>query len=262
MMKENTVWGGKMFFEEAMKRCQEAEEYTSFQENNSGSNSQGKYNLMFEKLGEATSLIYRAATCYWGCNNGDHLIERLISKIANQSICAFKLYRSCYYDESLMITRGIGEITNLLYLFYEFPNTIDEWKTQTDKERMNNFGPSKVRKKLKGKINFAPIDDDRYSKLCEVGTHPNPNEIPSHYTGLEIGMLGIYQPVGSLVSIMELGHAIGHSIIVVPKLLNLKEELVIEMKLCGFQLIKSLPSLTILNYRQELREFQELNNNK
>lgn len=250
-MKENEFLIGKEFLTNALNLCDIANQDSVMFEENSGK----QHPKTIEKLGDALSLIYRSACCYWGCVGGDHLIERLLGKVANQAISSFKLYRMCYYDESLMVTRGIGEIANLLHLFIQFPEKIEDWKTQNDRDRYVNFSPSKVRKLLEQKMNFVPIDKKRYGKLCEVGTHPNPNEIPGHYTGTEIPILGmVLQPVGAYVTISELGYATGLVLVTIPKLLeSLDAELKQKMKNTGIELIRNLGGFNIVNYHENLK---------
>ena len=77
-----------------------------------------------EGLGTVLSLMYRAACCAFGCNGGNHQLEWLVGRVVNQANAAFGLIRSASYDESLMLTRGIGEIANLLWLFQNFEKLI------------------------------------------------------------------------------------------------------------------------------------------
>src|SRR5260221_628766 len=215
-------------------------------------------------LGTTISLLYKASCCYWKCNGGDHLLERLIAKTENQAISSFKLYRGCFYDESLMITRGIGEIANLLHLFYFFPEKKEQWKTQNDSERFRNFNPSAVRSILEKTKQFVPIDKKRYGKLCEVGTHPAPAEVPGHYTGTGVPILGmIVQPVGAYVCISELSYAVGLVAVTAPKLLAIEEPVSTEMKDVGISLIRNLGSFHILNYHEGLEQAKKnTDNNK
>jgi hypothetical protein len=251
---------GKLFLNGVTEHCQKAKIETElFEKCYSGE----KHQKTIECLGATISLLYRSACCFWGCKGGDHVKERLIGKAVNQAICAFKLYRYCYYDESLMITRGIGEIANLLHLFNLFPEKIEDWKTQSDRGRSINFKPSKVRDELSKNMDFVPIDRDRYSKLCGIGTHPNPNEIPGHYSGTGVPILGmLVQPVGAYVAITELAYALGLVSVVTPKILELNNEISKEMKEKGVELIRNLGSFHILNYHEGLKEAHDIENEK
>jgi len=218
-------------------------------------NSGERHPKTITEIGIGISYVYRAACCYWGCQGGNHSIERLLGKAVNQSISAFKLYRMGYYDESLMLTRGIGEIANLLHLFAQDKSKLTEWETLDEKQRYHTFKPSQVRKLVKEKMEFVPVDSERYSKLCAVGTHPNPDEIPGHFTGTGVPILGmVVQPVGAYVSITELGYALGLVLVTIPKLLGLESGLGSEMKACAVDLIRNLGYFTILNYNEGLKK--------
>lgn len=189
------------FLEFLSKGFQAAEEETISFEKGSGR----KHSETIGILGYAISLLYKGACCYWKCKGGDHLLERRVAKSVNQAICAFKLYRGCFYDESLMITRGIGEITNLLHLFYKFPDKIEQWKTQNENDRYKNFKPSVVRVALGREKHLAHIDKERYGRLCKVGTHPAPGEALGHYTGTGVPILGmVVQPAGPSIEIIRI----------------------------------------------------------
>ena len=214
-----------------------------------------KHPETIKNLGKGITLLYKAACCFWKCNGGDHLIERLVAKAVNQAICSFKLYKGCFYDESLMITRGIGEIVNLLYVFQNFPEKREEWKTLDSKNRFKNFSPSAARKILEKAGKFVPIDKTRYSKLCEIGTHPSPSEVPGHYSGTGIPILGmIVQPAGAYVSITELSFAIGLLCVVTPELIEVDDNVSKDFHDLGISLIKNLGAFHILNYSELLAE--------
>src|SRR5262245_13348972 len=67
-----------------------------------------------ENLGTVLSLLDRAASCFWGCHEGDHLIEYLAGRVAASARASLRLLYFGFYDESLSITRSIGEAANLL----------------------------------------------------------------------------------------------------------------------------------------------------
>jgi hypothetical protein len=72
------------------------------------------YPLTLDGLGNVLSLLYRSACCHWGCRGGDHQAEWLVGRAVNQAMASYRLLRSAFYDESLMLTRGVGEIANLV----------------------------------------------------------------------------------------------------------------------------------------------------
>lgn len=164
---------------------------------------------------------------------------------------SYRLLREGLYDESLMLTRGIGEVANLLWLFRD-PAELEAWKSVSRSERLSRFSPAAVRKRLHQSISIgAPIDDARYRALCEIGTHPIPAFNPGHYTPTASPVLGhIVQPVGVLVSVTELAFALAMCAAALPKLLELNAEHAEKMKETAIQLVQSLGAFTVLNYEE------------
>jgi hypothetical protein len=67
----------------------------------------------FRNLGTALSLLYRQATCAWGCPGGDHVIEGLVGRAVNSAQGAIRLSRLGYYDEALSLGRSVGEVDDM-----------------------------------------------------------------------------------------------------------------------------------------------------
>ena len=211
-----------------------------------------------ETLGTTLSLLYRLGCCYYSCRGGDHQMEWLIVKVVNQSISAYGLIRAGQYDEALTLIRGVGEVVNLIWLFSEDNGEFVAWREADRKTRIRRFGPGAVRGRLKGLPIGPPIDDDRYSALCEVGTHPTPMLISEHYTGTGRGVLGaILQEVGVFVSINELAYAVAMTT-PAAKLVEAKPEIRTELKRQCVSLLRGAGSFNILNYEEGLKEAQKL----
>lgn len=170
--------------ENAAKAC--SENTDSF-----ASDSSEKLRATLENLGSTLSVIYRLSCCWFGCKGGDHQIEWLAGRVANQAAAAIGLIRSGYYDESLMLTRGIGEISNLLQLFAVDESHLSAWKRSNRRERIFRYSPRAVREALEEQgVMPVAVDRDRYQALCEVGAHPVPGQPPGHYTGTGRSILG------------------------------------------------------------------------
>lgn len=250
-MSDNQVNNIDPFFDNLNELFKIAEERTLQFEQSSGV----KHSETLKRFSKTVSLLYKAACCHWKCNGGDHLNERLVAKATNQALCAFRLYRYAYYDEALMIIRGIGEIANLLHFFTHFPEKEEEWKSSGEKDRYRNFKPSSVRKALQSVMPFVPIDNERYSKLCAIGTHPDPTEVPGHFTGTGIPIMGmIVQEAGAFVVLTELSYSIGMIAVVTPKLLKMDGDIAKEIQTNGVDLIRNLGAFTVLNYTELLKE--------
>ena len=123
---------------------------------------------------EFFEVLYKVATCGYSCSGGSHVIEYITGRGYNLGVGSLKLLRLGLYDEALSLIRSISEIVNLFALFGIEPNHLFEWYNQTEKERMREFSPSKVRQKLLQTQLEPPISKEYYSKMCEVAVHVNP----------------------------------------------------------------------------------------
>lgn len=206
-------------------------------------------------FGNLLSLLYRGACCSWGCRGGDHQIEWLTGRVVNQAMSSYRLMRAGYYDESLMLTRGITEIANLMWLFRVEDASLEQWKRASRSDRLRDFGPAAVRKRLEAIVGSAPIEHIRYQRLCEIGSHPTPGVAPGHYNGTGRPILGVMlQPAGVLVAANELCLAAAICGAAAGKLLGLehaREKTVVQQ---GVTLLRSLGAFTILNYSELIQE--------
>ena len=207
-----------------------------------------------DATGTVLSILYRLACCYYGCRGGDHQVEWLAGKFVNQAVSAHRLIRAAQYDEALMLVRGMGELANLFWLFYEDRTELAAWKATDKKGRLNNFGPAAVRRRLEVLSKLGPpIDAERYAALCEIGTHPTPSLAPGHYSGTGRPVLGaILQEVGVFVCVNELAYTIAMAAIPIAVLLN--GQIKPEIKEQSARLLKSIGNFTVLNYEEGLRE--------
>jgi hypothetical protein len=209
-----------------------------------------------DATGTVLSILYRLACCYYGCPGGDHQVEWLAGKFVNQAVSVHRLLRAAQYDEALMLIRGMGEIANLLWLFYEDRSELAAWKAADRKARLNSFGPAAVRRRLEALSNMGPpIDAERYAALCEIATHPTPYLAPGHYSGRGRPVLGaILQEVGVFVCVNELAYAIAMAAIPIAVLLDASDDVKIEVKEQSVRLLECVGSFTVLNYEEGLRE--------
>lgn len=135
----------------------------------------------YASLGDVLSMLYAEAACSFGCAGGDHFWQKLTARIVGHSLASLRLAMSGYYDESLSLTRSVGEIANLLFLFAAKPELVKCWQSSDDKRRKKHFGPVKVRLAIEELGHRPPIDESRYSLLCEVGVHLAPSVSPQAF---------------------------------------------------------------------------------
>ena len=158
-----------------------------------------------EHIGTVLSLLDRMASCWWVCRGGDHLIEYLCGRVASNARAALRLLRFGFYDESLLVSRAIGETSNLLQLFYQETGTLEDWIKSSRKDRISKFGPVKVRCRLQSLKTSPVINEERYRLLCERAAHVNPETKPQSHNILGVPAAGaILQEEGLLVCLNEL----------------------------------------------------------
>jgi hypothetical protein len=102
----------------------------------------------YESLGGALSMLYAEAACLHGCPGGYHFFHRLTARVVTHSLSSLRLAILGYYDEWLALTRSIGEIANLPFLFAAQPDEFESWRGANDARRKRDFGSVKVRLKL------------------------------------------------------------------------------------------------------------------
>lgn len=212
-----------------------------------------------DALGNVLSMLYRSATCAWGCKGGDHQVEWLCGRLVNQSMSALRLIRCASYDEALMLIRGVGEIANLLWLFMLDANEMETWKRSNKSTRKNQFGPVKVRLKLERLTpKFVPIDNARYEALCEIGTHPVPAFRPGQYNDHERPTLGmLMQELGVFVTTAELAYAVGMSATPFARLLSLPADEDRYLKDQSVALVEAIGGIDITSLDEVMANLKE-----
>src|SRR5262249_264798 len=108
-----------------------------------------------EQVGTVLSLVDRMASCWWACREGDHLIEYLCGSVASTGRAALRLMRLGFYDESLALCGGLGEIAIVLPLFPQDRRAFEEWEAAFGGDRLRQFSPVKVRLRLE-RLHSAP----------------------------------------------------------------------------------------------------------
>jgi hypothetical protein len=110
-----------------------------------------------------------------------------------------------FYDEALSLVRSLGEIANLLGLFFWDQNALEEWKRSDRKYRRDHFGPAKVRDRYEKLCPELPMGDESYRVLCELSTHPVPHMLPQKFNQIDHPMTGglFMQAAGLLVVLNE-----------------------------------------------------------
>jgi hypothetical protein len=96
-------------------------------------------------LGTCLCTLYQAATCHRECAKGPHLLEALCARAYNQACAAYHLLTAGFYDESLSLVRGIGEIYHFVALSTVDRSAVSDWIAADRTTRIREFSPGKVR---------------------------------------------------------------------------------------------------------------------
>ncbi len=244
--------GGRAFLELMQKLADETSRRTDFFCMDAGASLP----RTIAGTGDLLSVLYRLASCYDGCQGGDHQIERLVGKIVSQGMAAYRLIRAAQYDEALTLICIMGEIVNLLWLFQADESELKAWKTADNKKRLRDFGPSAVQGRLEAASELgAPIDDDRYAAFNEIAVLPMPGLGPRHSNEPDKpAPAATIQNVGVFVSVNELAYASAMAAIPIGVVLDCAEDMQERLKETSMNLVKSLGSYNVLKYEAGLRE--------
>jgi hypothetical protein len=166
-------------------------------------------NELIARIGTVVSLLYRAACCHRGCHGKEHIFEYLAGRTCTSAQSAFRLLDFGYYDEALALSRNIAEIGNLVHLFFVDNSHVRLWLDLPSKERRRKYSPVSVREALHSLGAVVPTDQDRYSWLCEVGTHVTPAMRPQAHNDEKRPILGgLLQPEGMRICIESLAWSV------------------------------------------------------
>jgi hypothetical protein len=161
------------------------------------------------------------------------------------------------YDESLLLVRALGEITNLLTLFATNRAALQQWRATDDEAQRRDFSPVKVRLALEKANIPIPMDEERYKLLCGLTAHPTPSTKPGMHNPSGRAVLGGHvQIAGVVVVLNELAHVLGCAVVSAASLLDLP----IESKLCmraeGATLLRASGPLTLENIGDVLSQYR------
>ncbi len=215
---------------------------------------------IFENLGTVLSILYRMGACFWGCREGDHLIEYIVGRSCSTALAALSVMRFGYYDEALSLARNVGEASNLLTLFSRDKSSLERWRSLDDRTRKSEFSPVKVRLALEhfGLVDLGLINEDRYRQLSTIGTHVSPQTKPQNYNPMAVPTLGaLFQDIGVLVTLNEIGTAVGFLAPPAAMLLSLKRERWVHLKEAVIDLLSSVGGIHATDLDEVMRALQE-----
>ena len=211
-----------------------------------------------EQIGTVLSLLDRMASCWWKCGAEDHVVEYLCGRVSSSGRAALRLMKLGFYDESLVLSRAIGEIANLLVLFQQDKTAFEEWKTASRRDRMIKFTPFKVRVRLESLDTSSPISRERYQLLSERAAHVNPDTKPQSHNILGVPWIGaMLQEEGLLVCLNELAVALSISLAYGALMLDLDQDVKMQAVTSARDLGEQIGAATITEIDDYYREVRE-----
>jgi plasmid maintenance system antidote protein VapI len=192
--------------------------------------------------------LYREASCFDGCDGGDHIPRRIAARISSTALAAYRLSTRGYYDESLSLTRSIGEAANLLFLFSFMPNEYELWKSSDERLRRDRYRPVRVREMIQRAGLPVPIDRERYGLLSSIVVHLGPEVTPQAHLPKSRGSLGaLHRDEGVMVAINELAGAVGVAAASIARFLP--ERCRLTLKRDALELLDSIGGMNLVSVR-------------
>ena len=208
-------------------------------------------------ISQVLMYLEAVASCYFCCVSGDHALERLLFRSCNRARAAIRLARLGFYDESLLVTRAIGETTNLFALFKADPTSLEEWRNNEPWASK----PVKVRLKLEQLGHIVPTDNNRYNLLSGLAAHNDPTHIPAaHNVSRRPVAPGTFSPEGLLLCLNELGLQLAFTSLNAPDCFQIPKEARTALLSSGRSLAEHLGGFTIneqADYWEQLRHVLE-----
>ena len=200
----------------------------------------------WEALGMTLAMLDCAASCHWGCAQGDHRLEFLVGRAVNNAYAGLLLARAGYYDQALLMARSLGETGNLMSLFTADPGEVTRWKSLGEKERRQAFQAVKVRIRL-GELNGPVVtDQDHYGQLSSFSVHADPNALPQAHNHLGRAItFPIYQEAGFLMCVNEIAMPTAFLAVFAGKLLTLNRDVQKMMQELGREVVNQLGGISV-----------------
>lgn len=190
--------------------------------------------------------------CHWGCHGGDHRPEYLAGRLVSSVRASLALLRKGFYDESFNITRSIGEIANLLFLFAQDRPSYERWVMVDDTVRRQEFSQVMVRRALEERGLPIPMDQGRYSALSGIATHVSPQTRPNAYNPHQRPKSGGYfEFASSIAALNELAGAFAIASFAITQLIPLSEECKAEVTRTAHTLLKSVGGLSLAEVQKK-----------
>lgn len=165
----------------------------------------------YELAGEVLYVLDAMGSCASVCDPKQHDITFLSGKASSYGRASLRLIQIGHYDESLLLTRSLGEIANLLTLFVFESQSLGDWRAAKGR-----FTPVKVRCRIEAATDAnlsVGIDESTYNELSGRSAHIDRNLLePNSFNPSGIPTTGgRYQEEGLIVCLNELCKALAYA---------------------------------------------------
>lgn len=208
---------------------------------------------LYPLVGNAMSLLYRLAICYWSCPEDRHDLPNLYGRCCTFALSSLELAFLGYYDQSLGMIRSVCEIINLLQLFTIDNSKLEQWNDILPEKRYRSFGPGAVRGELTRQKVEPYVGPKTYGSLCEFGVHTPPisDRISHDITGtMHVGSQ--FSTPGFLLCLNQLAMALIPALKLASSSSTLDNEISLTFQQCANELQKSLLNVDVNNYKKLL----------
>ena len=162
--------------------------------------------FLSEALHSGLGFAYFVSNSKIGKSEGKEIFElvELLQKGASHTRAGLLLLRSGHLSESIATARQLAEGCNLLKLFEECPDQLNEFVLADEDGRAKQFGVGRVREKLETSGGYNLFNDVEYGFLSRKFTHfstssvylntfsPNPlRNIPGFMQGITFNLMGV-----------------------------------------------------------------------
>jgi hypothetical protein len=163
-----------------------------------------------------------------------------------------------FYDEALVLIRGVGEIANLLSLFEAKTGLFARWKSLDERMRRREFSPVNVREELEKVATPIRVVTEKYAELSSRSVHVDPRTSPQAYDRLARPKGGAYyQEAGLIICLNELALGLTFVTYAAAKLSHVDPPLKTRMFVAGRDLILHTGRLGIENMQEMWAELMK-----
>ena len=205
-------------------------------------------------VGQTLYFLDAMGSCLGVCEPESHDITYLCARAASFGRASLRLTGMGHYDESLLLTRSVGEVANLLTLLAKDGTALTEWRDGT-----RRFAPKNVRNRLEKAFpgdRFIGVDEETYGLLSRRTAHVNRQQLDLNaFNTLGVPTSGNrFQKAGLVICVNELAFPLALVCISSANLLGREIELHQRGRETALELIRNIGGVNLLEYQRRQYE--------